>query len=238
LVVEQPNIEGPVAILPSGLGASVFGRWYDRLNVLITPAGLTHPITAGLTPGDISGNMDTLRAGDLSPAYTVLAVGAADPTLVAVAAATYGKGRVVLHTGNVHPWSLRPGSDLYLKQLLDWVGTPAALTVTVAIDIKPGEDPNSINLKGKGVVPVAILTTPEFDAAAVDPATVYFAGAQPMKWTMEDVDGDADFDLLIHVQTQSLDLSAAGTEAALTGSTYDGQSIEGTDGVRLVPPTK
>ena len=62
----------------------------------------------------------------------------------------------------------------------------------VDIDIKPGSDPNSINLKSKGVVPVAVLTTPDFDAATVDPATVEFAGASPVRWTMEDVDGDTD----------------------------------------------
>ena len=238
LVLEQPNLEGPVAILPPGLGAGVFSRWYDNLNVLITPDGLTHPITAGLTAADIPGNMDTVRIGDISPAYTVLAVGAANPNLVVVAAAVYGKGRVVLDTGNVHPWSLRPGSDLYLRELLDWVGTPTVQTITVAIDIKPGDGPNSINLKSRGVVPVAVLTTPEFDATTVDPATVYFAGAQPVKWIMADVHGDGDLDLLLHFKTQSLDLTAASTEATLTGSTYDGQSIEGTDSVRIVPPTK
>ena len=34
---------------------------------------------------------------------------------------------------------------------------------TVGIDIKPGSFPNSINLKGKGVIPVAILSTTTFD---------------------------------------------------------------------------
>lgn len=40
------------------------------------------------------------------------------------------------------------------------------LTVTVkpfpvSIDIKPGSDPNSINLGSRGVIPVPMLTTPE-----------------------------------------------------------------------------
>jgi len=40
----------------------------------------------------------------------------------------------------------------------------SVLILTVAIDIKPGSDPNAINPNSKGVIPVAILTTPEFDA--------------------------------------------------------------------------
>jgi hypothetical protein len=42
-------------------------------------------------------------------------------------------------------------------------------TIQVSIDIKPGSDPNSINCKNEnGIIPVAILTTNEFDAVTVD----------------------------------------------------------------------
>ncbi|UCG14545.1 MAG: hypothetical protein JSU72_08905 [Deltaproteobacteria bacterium] len=108
----------------------------------------------------------------------------------------------------------------------------------VEIDIKPGSDPNSINLKSKGVVPVAILTTEDLEASTVDPVTVSFADALPLRWTMEDVDGDADLDLLFHFKTQELGLDADSTSATLTGSTFDGQTIEGTDAVKIVPKRK
>jgi hypothetical protein len=42
------------------------------------------------------------------------------------------------------------------------------LTIPVLIDIKPGSDPNSINLGSRGTVPVAILSTQDFDATTVD----------------------------------------------------------------------
>jgi len=110
--------------------------------------------------------------------------------------------------------------------------------VEVEIDVKPGSDPNSINLKSKGVVPVAVLTTEEFDARSVDPVNVVFAGASPVHWALEDVDGDGDVDLVLHFKTQNLGLDADSTEATLTGSTGDGQDIQGTDGVRIVPRSK
>jgi hypothetical protein len=108
-------------------------------------------------------------------------------------------------------------------------------TYEVDIDIKPGSCPNSINLKSKGVVPVAVLTTPDFDASDVDPETVLFAGASPVRWTMEDVDGDGDMDMLFHFKTQELNLVSGSTEATLTGYTTWGNPITGTDSVKIVP---
>jgi len=106
----------------------------------------------------------------------------------------------------------------------------------VSVDIKPGSYPNSINLGSKGVVPVAVLTTSEFDASTVDPSTVVFAGAYPVRWVMQDVDYDGDMDMLFFFKTQDLtSLSSASTDATLTGATYIGQPIQGTDTVNIVP---
>ena len=114
--------------------------------------------------------------------------------------------------------------------------------VFVPIDIKPGSDPNSINLGSKGVVPVAVLYTEDFDPSTIDPSTVKFAGAPPVKWTIEDVDGDGDLDMLFHFDTQILaelaELNEDSTEATLTGNTTDGWPIEGTDTVNIVPKGK
>jgi hypothetical protein len=118
-------------------------------------------------------------------------------------------------------------------------GPPLAPCFERAIDIKPGSDPNSINLKSKGVVPVAVLTTDDYDAAFIDPETVSFAGADPVRWVMEDVDGDGDVDMLFHFETQELvDLDENSTEATLTGYTYGGEFIWGTDTVNIVPKAK
>jgi hypothetical protein len=108
--------------------------------------------------------------------------------------------------------------------------------ITVDIDVKPGSDPNSTNLGSRGVISVAILTMPDFDAASVDPATVRFEGAAALHDGLEDVDGDGDLDLIMHFRTQHAEIAEDATEACLTGETFDGQAIEGCDAIRLVPP--
>jgi len=108
----------------------------------------------------------------------------------------------------------------------------------VTIDIKPGSLPNSINLKSKGKVPVAILSTDDFDAYDVDPDTCIFANANPVHWKMVDVNKDGDRDMLLQFMTQELELIKSSTEATLECATYDGILTVGTDSVNILPKGK
>ncbi|MFX0201653.1 MAG: hypothetical protein ACFFCW_36530 [Candidatus Hodarchaeota archaeon] len=110
----------------------------------------------------------------------------------------------------------------------------------VAIDIKPGSFPNSINLDSKGVIPVAILGTEDFDASTVEPETVGFGplDALPVHWALEDVDGDGYIDWILQFKNQETGIQPGDTEATLTGKTVDGQDIIGSDSVRTVPKGK
>ena len=118
------------------------------------------------------------------------------------------------------------------------VGLPLPVTTIVTIDIKPGSDPNSINPKSKGVIPVAILTTDDFDATTVDPLSVKFGPGEAEeahgKGHIEDVDNDGDSDLVLHFKTQETGIQSGDIEASLTGETFGGQAIAGTDAIRTV----
>jgi hypothetical protein len=121
-------------------------------------------------------------------------------------------------------------------------GKCTVTTLIVSIDIKPGSFPNSINLGSRGRVPVAILSTAAFDARTVDPLSVTLAGASvhvkgkgAATASLEDVDGDGLVDLVVHVDTEALQLTDVDNEAVLTGSTFDGTPIKGTDTIRVVP---
>ncbi len=111
----------------------------------------------------------------------------------------------------------------------------------VNIDIKPGSDPNSIYLGSQGNVPVAIFSSPDFDATNIDPVTVTLAGASVMlkgKGTpmasFEDINEDGLLDIVVHVDTTALELSLGDTDAILEGVTYAGVRIRGTDTVRVI----
>lgn len=101
------------------------------------------------------------------------------------------------------------------------------------IDVKPKDDRNRINLRSKGTVQVAVLTTADFDADAIDPNTVLFAGAAPVKSKLQDVDKDGDKDLSLRFRIPELDLTEESTMATLVGILYDGRPIRGTDFVNV-----
>jgi hypothetical protein len=94
---------------------------------------------------------------------------------------------------------------------------PEGSVDVIKIDIKPGSYPNSIKLKSKNLKPVAVLSSDEFNATTVDPDTVVFTGAEPVKWKIKDVDGDCDEDLLFHFKTHELASNQDSIEAILTG---------------------
>ena len=112
--------------------------------------------------------------------------------------------------------------------------TPTALAVTIEIR------PRTIKLANIGVITVAILTTPDFDAKTTDPQTVCFGDAEDpdqrdcteVHPTVTDFDGDGDLDLLLRFETQQTGIDAGDTGACLTGNLFDGTPIEGCDSIR------
>jgi hypothetical protein len=106
----------------------------------------------------------------------------------------------------------------------------------VEIDIKPGSDSNSINPKSRGVIPVSILTTEDFDATTVDPLSVEFGPTGAIeghgRGHIEDIDGDGDFDLMLHFRTEETGIQCGDISASLTGATFGGQAIEGFDSIK------
>ncbi len=58
---------------------------------------------------------------------------------------------------------------------------------TLAVDIKPTSCPNPLRARGKGVLPVAILGTEDFDVNAIDVLTITLAGVSPIRSNYEDV---------------------------------------------------
>jgi len=110
-------------------------------------------------------------------------------------------------------------------------------TTQILIDIKPGSDPNSINPNSNGVIPVAILSTEDFDATAVDVSTIKFGPKQVTEshgiGHTEDVNGDDLDDLVLHFKTQDVGITDE-TELCVSAQTVDEVIIVGCDAINLV----
>jgi len=108
----------------------------------------------------------------------------------------------------------------------------------VTIDIKPHDLPNGVNPKSKGKIPVAILTTDSFDATTVDPTTVFFGRtgteAAALRSALEDVDGDGDTDMILYFNTEDAGIACGDTSASVTGKTFAGKMIKGSDSIKTV----
>lgn len=59
--------------------------------------------------------------------------------------------------------------------------------ITAAVDVHPRSCPNPVNLGSRGVLPVALLGTADFDVTRVDPASLRLEGLEPVRWAAEDV---------------------------------------------------
>jgi len=115
--------------------------------------------------------------------------------------------------------------------------------ITVQIDIKPDSDENTINLDSAGVVPVAILSSNNFDATSIIPESVSLAGARvkmvgkSSKYLCndEDVNGDGLIDIICMVYTAQFMIEPGESTAVLEAETNDGKLVKGEDFVRIVP---
>jgi len=135
-------------------------------------------------------------------------------------------------------------------------GTPINPRVPVEVDIKPTSCPNPFNVGSKGVLPVAILGTEDFDVMMVDPSSVLLEGVSPIRWSYEDVatpvdprqdpcecttlGADGYMDMTLKFDHQAIAAALGPVQdrevkvLTLTGMTYDGVPIVGKDCVIIL----
>jgi 6-phosphogluconolactonase (cycloisomerase 2 family) len=110
-----------------------------------------------------------------------------------------------------------------------------AVVLAADLDIKPGSDPNAINLRSGGVVAVAVLGSDSLDVSDIRTESLRFgpwsAGPTPRGTQVKDVDGDGLPDLVAHFRTRETGLDCRDREATLQGELVTGRAIAGTDSV-------
>ncbi|MCX6138062.1 MAG: FG-GAP-like repeat-containing protein [Ignavibacteriales bacterium] len=125
----------------------------------------------------------------------------------------------------------------------------------IIVDIKPGSSTNVVNFEDNGVIPVAVLSTPTFDATKLDVASLRFGpgGAHPVldkadhkdvnhddkadykdvnhddKADYKDVNHDGRADLMLQFVTKATGLTKHDHSATLIGTTKTGIPVEGSD---------
>ena len=137
--------------------------------------------------------------------------------------------------------------------------------VPVALNIKPASFPNSVNLRDRGVIPLAVLTTLAgeyglpigFNATTIDPLSVRF-GPRTAVWyetggafeihdmghvedsyELDETTMDGDLDMVLHFATGETGILRGDTEVCIKGAWTDaGSNVHkffGCDSVRTVP---
>ena len=138
--------------------------------------------------------------------------------------------------------------------------TLTILPKPVIVDIRPASCFNPLNVYSKGVLPVTVLGTEEFDVNDIDIASVRLAGVAPFRSNYQDVTSpesddpnacgcadtcpDGYTDLMLKFRTTELAevltdiygeiIRGDELEMTLTGALYDGSPIEGMDYITVV----
>jgi hypothetical protein len=118
----------------------------------------------------------------------------------------------------------------------------------VVIDIKPDSYSNAVNLSSRGLLPVAVISTPDFEASQFSPEMAHLSdaimpmgagcsGAMAVRWAMVDVNRDGKTDLVFFFRIQELDFSSTTTAATfMAHGSYGSEMLHimGKDSVKVI----
>jgi hypothetical protein len=147
--------------------------------------------------------------------------------------------RYFQHKGVVQSTSLNGTSNGTYTLLISGV-TPSVIQIN--IDVKPGTIGESapINPKSKGNIPVALLSSADFNPLEVDQQSLRF-GAEGKESSLlrcnkgEYINADDKLDLVCHFDTQAAGFEPGDLEGIVTGSLKDGRRFEGHGLIKVVP---
>lgn len=116
---------------------------------------------------------------------------------------------------------------------------PAVLPIN--IEIKPGSnDVPPINPKAKGTIPVALLSSADFNALLVDQKTLKFGETGNEESLVRcnkdgtDVNGDGRLDLVCHFDNVKAKFNVGDSEGIVTGTTATGTAFKGQGWLKVV----
>jgi len=181
---------------------------------------------SGATSGTYTHTFDMTQASSYNPMFVTANGGVSNAKDVLLAGMLAGQTYLNIHSQRFTGGEIR-----------------GFLVEPVDISIKPGaEAPVPINSKSHGKTPVAILSTPTFNALTSVDATSLTFGRTGQEHSLnfcntgvEDVNGDGLPDLVCHFDTQGTGFHSGDTLGVLMGKTFQGTPIVGQEAIVIVP---
>lgn len=235
-----------VALTALPAGASIVDA---RLTLRVATIDGNRMIAVHGYPGDGLAGLADFAAGTLLGTHEVLPTGLlTEPFTLDVTAFV---SHLLASGGTVAGFNVRespPNTDNFFVMVMDVIPeVRPVLTIdyevvkTVGLDIKPKSMPNSVNVKSKGNIPVAILSEGAFYAPSeVDVASLTFGrigdevSLRGCDSNAKDVNDDGLLDLTCYFDSTTANFMLGDTEGVLQGETVGGLMIKGTDSVRIV----
>ena len=156
-------------------------------------------------------------------------------------------GRTEIASADEIIWNCLISGTYYGMVYSRYSGTDYTLSITgpdfipVDIDIRPFSKVNYINNNGHGVIPVAILSNPGFNAKQIDPSTLRLNDMH-VKTTHRgkpliaffDVNRDRLKDMIVTFEDEIGAFRKDDTEAELLGQLFNGEIIKGVDTIYII----
>ena len=215
-------------------GSLATERSVDTMIAIWGPGGLFRKNDDPLTgdPDSIDRPRRDARLDEVVlPANGVYTVGVTSSGVVS------GVPRIFLPDGSATAFVPGTTSNGSYKLIISGVSSPV---LQINIDIKPGATSIArINPKSRGNIPVALLSSKDFDALKVDSGSVRFGPTGTQATALrcgkggEDVNGDGRLDLVCHFDTQAADFDPSHEEGMVTG-TIGGMPFEGRGDLKVI----
>jgi len=241
----------------------VFGFFVNGVNIALIP-GTTTPVSINnvncgnpYDPPSGGSYCEYFRNNDLSDGGGSIDTEMDGLTVVFYATASVNPGVNHIKLAIADAGDHILDSDVFIKGESFVCAPPPPPFIELSFDVKPQSCPNPLNLRERGVLPVAILGTADFDVTTIDVSTVTIAGIYPLKWGFEDVstpyldplmdcyscteegmDGYMDLSLIFNSRDIITSLGNVSHGDCVTleinGFLYDGTPITGSDIVTII----
>ena len=250
--------EGLSVVTDEGYVDTTNEWWHDR----VTPEGHTTTWSFDTPVTSFGGNWDLAGPGGQGTSILAVVIDGVEVEVGQIQNTYAGEFWGFVSDEPFSAVLLKSGNTAGVAETYNFDNMVYTQKLSVSVDIKPGSCPNPVNLKSQGVLPVAILGTPDFDVTQIDPLTITLSreGVEgevaPIRSAHEDVgtpfvgeacgchdlNGDGIMDLTLKFNTQevvtALELDTVGGETvALTVSgalETNGLTIEGADCVLVL----